>query len=269
MTVLKTIGVFGGSGFVGKSICKLGVQLGYNVVGFSRSGKPAGINNGAWVDQVNWQKADIFNPESYKKQLRDIDIVVHSMGLLFENQAYKKTINTNFNFLNDVQNLASVMRGSNPMTKGEHDSYEAIQRDSAVILADTFLDARKDVSDSKPVFVYISADQKIPVVPAAYIDTKREAEFELSCKKGLRNINLRPGFMYDAELGAVNARDVLKTFLNVGYGVKNAVFGEEVSYINSLIRPPVSIQQLSRSLYEKVEDEEYDGTVMLEEIHEH
>ena len=268
MTILKTIGVFGGSGFVGRSICKKGVQLGYNVIGFSRSGKPTGIQ-GAWVDKVNWHKADIFDPSTYENQLKDIDVVVHSMGLLFENQAYKKTINTNFNFFNDIQNLARVMRGANPMTKGQHDSYEAIQRDSAVILADAFLEARKEKMKPKPTFVYISADQKMPIVPEAYIDTKREAEFELSCKPGLRSISLRPGFMYDSELQLLNARALLKTLLSLGYGVKNAVLGDNVSYINNLIRPPVSVQQLSLTLYDKVEKEEFDGTVLLEEIREY
>lgn len=267
MPALKTIGIFGGSGFVGRSICKQGVQLGFNVVSFSRSGRPSAAQ-GEWADKVQWQKADIFNPSTYKSQLADLDVVVHSMGLLFENQAYKKTINTNFNFLNDLQNMATVLKGANPMTRGAHDSYEAIQRDSAVILADAFLEARKERSEPTPVYVYVSADQKIPVVPERYITTKREAEFELSCKKGLRTISMRPSFMYDSELEQINARGILGTVLKVSHGAKSAVFGDSISYINSLVRSPVTIQQLALSLYDKV-DSDYAGAVLNEEIMKH
>lgn len=260
MSLQKSIAIFGGNGFLGRKICEVGVELGYKVGAFSRSGLAPASVNGKWVDQVSWNKADIFDAKTYEDQLKEYDTVVHSIGLLFENQSYKKSMNSNFSFLQDIQRLANTVKGGNPMEKNEFNTYGAIQRDSAVLLADTLL---KD--HDKGNYVYISADQALPIVPEEYITTKREAEFELSCKPNLRTIIMRPGFMYDDSDKHTN-RDLLKNLLTLGYSTKELVLGDKIGFLNKLVRPPVSTEKVAWTIYEKLQDEEFKGIVSLDEI---
>lgn len=263
MSLKKSIAIFGGNGFLGKKICETGINLGYNVASFSRSGKvPAEVASLPWSQQVKWEKADIFNPTTYKDKLSNYGTVVHSIGLLFENQSYKKSINTNFNFLNDLQTFSNMLKGSNPMEKSEGNTYEAIQRDSAMILADAFL----EVQPENPTFVYISADRQMPFIPSGYLNTKREAEFELSCKEGLRPILMRPNFMYDEDHKSLNTRDVITALMKAGYATKNCILHDRIGFINDLVRAPVSTERVSGKIYEKIEEEGFKGIVKLEDI---
>lgn len=290
MTLSKTIAVFGGNGFLGRKICETGVQLGYNVISFSRSGEPPKeVISKPWLKNVQWEKANLMDPTSYKSKLKSVDTVVHSVGMLFENQSYKKSLNSNFSSLTDFTNF---LKGSNPMKKDEGSSIEAIQRDSAVLLGDAFLEAQekevmkktkkpkvKKTSETPettekpsetgklPNFVYISADNKPPIVPDAYLTSKREAEFELSCKKGLRTIFMRPGFMYEVDHeGRTNARDVLANFLKMGYFVKEGVVGDNIEFVNKIVRPAVSTDKVAFKLFEKLEEDAFEGVVELEDI---
>lgn len=260
----KSIAIFGGSGFIGKKICQTGIALGYNVTSFSRSGKPPvqDPKSATWVDKVNWEQGNIFDPSTYELKLKGQTAVIHSIGLLFENLDYKKSMNSNFNFLNDIQNLSNFIKGPNPMKKDKFSTYEAIQRDSAVILADAYLKQQSE----NPTFVYMSADQQIPLIPEGYINTKREAEFELACKPNLRLIFMRPGFIYDQNLPPSNNRKLLSNVLELGYDVKSGIFGDNVGLLNTLVRPPVSTDQVAKAIFDKIEDQEFSGVVPLEEI---
>lgn len=262
---MSSITVVGGNGFLGRKICEIGTRLGWNVTSLSRSGKPpapVSFSDNAWISKVNWAQADLFDPESYKKYLHNQTAVVHSVGILFENQGYKQMVNSNFNFLNDVQRLGNMLKGSNPMERGSNTTYEAIQRDSAVLLADAYLQETKE----NPTFVYISADMKPPLVPAGYLTTKREAEFELQCKKGLRSILIRPGIMYDESEPLTNNRKLFGKILELGYGIKTGVFGNNLTLLNELVKPPVSTEKVALKIYEKLEDKDFSGVVTLDEI---
>ena len=54
-TLLKAC-VFGGSGFVGKAVCKTLAAKGVAVTSVSRSGRPADAE--PWMDKVDWVAAD-------------------------------------------------------------------------------------------------------------------------------------------------------------------------------------------------------------------
>lgn len=264
---MSSIAVIGGNGFLGRKICEVGVRLGWNVTSLSRSGKaptPVSYLDNAWIPKVQWAQADLFQPESYKPHLVGKAAVVHSVGILFENQSYKQAVNSNFNFLNDMQNLGNMLKGSNPMARDTQLTYEAIQRDLAVLLADAYLEAME--KDSGPTFVYISADNKPPLVPEGYLTTKREAEFELSCKKGLRSILMRPGMMYDESELLSNNRKLFSKFLDLGYKVKSGVLGDGIPVLNGLVRPPVSTEKVALKIYEKIDDKQFSGVVPLEQI---
>lgn len=267
---MRSIAVLGGNGFVGRKICEVGVRQGWSVTSLSRSGtppKPLSHMDNSWISKVKWEKADLLEPDSYRKHIAGKTAVVHSVGILFENLDYKKSINLNFNILNDFQKLANSLKGSNPMAKNSANTYAAIQRDLAVLLADTFLDVNNVNSGSiSPTFVYISADAKPPIVPEEYLTTKREAEFELSCKKNLRAIFMRPNFMYDANEPVTNNRRILSHFIGIGYNAKNALFSDKITLLNNLVRPAVSTEKVALKVYEKIEDESFKGVVSLEEI---
>ncbi|KAL6675873.1 hypothetical protein ACI3L0_003557 [Candidozyma auris] len=263
----QSIAVFGGNGFLGRKICEVGVRMGWSVTSLSRSGnppKPTSHSDHQWISSVNWQAADLFNPDTYKEHVANKNAVVHSVGILFENSDYKKAINSNFSFLNDFSRLASMLKGPNPLTKNHNSTYEAIQRDTAVMLADTYIENSKEVEN--PSYVYISAEMKPPIVPEGYLTTKREAEFELSCKPGLRSIFLRPGIMYDESAPLVEKRKLFSKFLSLGYSVKEGVLGDKIPVFNELIRPPVSTEQVAIMLYRKLEDPEANGVVSLDDI---
>lgn len=262
---MNTITVVGGNGFLGRKICEVGARLGWSVTSLSRSGKPpspVSFSDNAWISKVNWAQADLFDPESYRKYLHNQTAVVHSVGLLFENQGYKQVANSNFNFLNDIQKFGNMLKGPNPMERGSKTTYEAIQRDSAVMLADAYLAETKE----NPTFVYISAEMKPPIVPDGYLTTKREAEFELKCKKGLRAILMRPGIMYDESEPLTNNRKLFSKFLDVGYNIKSGIFGNHVSLLNEIVKPPVSTEKVALKIYEKLEDKDFSGVVTLDEI---
>lgn len=262
----KSIAIFGGSGFLGKKICETGIGLGYNVTSFSRSGKPPSTTKpDSWISKVNWESANIFEPKTYQDKLIGQTAVIHSIGIIFENQVYKKSMNSNFNFLNDIQNLSNFLKGNNPMKKDKYNTYEAIQRDSAVILAEAYL-AQEQRQEQDPAFVYISADQQIPLIPEGYIKTKREAEFELSLKPDLRTILMRPGVLFNEGDPPLNNRKLLTHLVEIGYDVKNLLIGDKVSYINNLIRPPCSTEQVASKIFEKIEDQQFNGVVTVDEI---
>lgn len=262
---MNSITVLGGNGFLGRKICEVGIRLGWHVTSLSRSGNPPSpttFSDNLWITKVNWELADLMDPNSYKKFLKDQTAVVHLVGILFENQGYKQMVNLNFNFLNDIQKLGNMLKGSNPMEKELQTTYEAIQRDSAVILADTYMQEATE----NPTFVYISAEMKPPLVPERYLTTKREAEFELRCKKGLRSILVRPGIMYDEAEPLTNNRKLFSKFLDAGYGIKNGVFGENLDVLNKLVRPPVLTEKVALKIFEKLQDKQFEGVVPLEEL---
>lgn len=88
--------VFGGNGFLGRRICQEGVLRGLEVVSISRSGKPpvlkSSLRDKDWIKEVRWESADILNPSTYYKHLQGASGVVHSLGILLEDESYKKKL---------------------------------------------------------------------------------------------------------------------------------------------------------------------------------
>lgn len=270
-----SLAVFGGNGFLGKRIAQKAIESGVKVIAFSRSGKPPAINNhhdAYWISKVEWKKADILNPATYSKEIRQVDTVVHSIGMLFEDQAYKLQLSGEINLWEDLKKIGAMAKGPNPMEKAEippDQTYEAVQRDSAILLADTLLKTHlsKKKQPNTPTFVYISADKLMPGIPLGYIETKREAEYELMNKEDLRTIVLRPGFMYDALItNPKEKRNVAKSVIQCGYSAKQFIFGDKIDFLNSSIRPPVSTQQVATVAWEKIQDKLFSGIVPLEVI---
>ncbi|KAJ5054493.1 uncharacterized protein L3040_000767 [Drepanopeziza brunnea f. sp. 'multigermtubi'] len=207
----KKLVVCGGNGFLGSRICKSAVARGWDVTSISRSGEPtwssvtSSPNPPAWSHKVTWERADILKPKTYAPLLKDADYVVHSMGILLEAD-YKGVVSGKESPISGLKRAFSATKGGsqNPLTRKDDEdllpqetdgqlTYEIMNRDSAIALA--------QVADKEnvPAFVYISAAGGAPVLPARYIQTKRQAESTISSEfPMMRSIFIRPGFLYDS-----------------------------------------------------------------------
>lgn len=72
--------VTGGSGFIGREICRLAVADGHEVRSVSRGGRPDA--NESWVGAVEWAEADVFNPNDWRDALHGCDAVIHTVGII-------------------------------------------------------------------------------------------------------------------------------------------------------------------------------------------
>ncbi|AJV80690.1 hypothetical protein H766_YJM681L05121 [Saccharomyces cerevisiae YJM681] len=268
--------VFGGNGFLGKRICQEAVTSGYKVVSVSRSGKAPHsneLNDKQWMQEVQWTAADIFKPDSYHELLNNATNVVHSLGILLENENYKQTLSKSPTY-DSKSRLLSFGAGPNPLKKSSpYFTYEMMNKQSAIILADTF--KQKILKKSKKEqekanqrsFTYISADKGFPLIPSGYINSKREAEIELEkMQRYFRPIIVRPGFMFDEHRNAIGPRSFIHTALELLYCGNKFLLRNKLQLLNDLIRPIVSTQQVSKSVLKNIENPDFKGVVTLEEI---
>lgn len=107
---------------------------------YSSSGKPFTTPAGhtpAWVPKVSWHSASAFSPSSYSPLLSSSTAVVHTLGILLEDQGYKKAVREG-----DLINLTGgFLKGlgggeGNPLKTAEEKrrGYEGMNRDSGMSL---------------------------------------------------------------------------------------------------------------------------------------
>lgn len=152
--------ITGGSGFLGRNICRLANSKNIPVVSISRSGKPEGAADDAYPS-VNWVVADVFSPDSWKEHLQDCTAVIHSIGIIEE--VPEKGI-----------------------------TYDKMIYESAKIVAAQAVEA------GVKRFVFISAAGGGPDTPAGYMNAKEKTEEHLA-SLGLSLVILKPGMIYGAE----------------------------------------------------------------------
>lgn len=247
-----SIAVFGGNGFLGRKICEYGIKNGYQVTSFSKSGIPPLVTN-EWLNKVKWESANVFEDASYKTKLSQFDTVFHSMGKIFHDESYKTNLNGS---RIDLKFLKNVIMGANPMNKTTYNSMEAVNKLSALKLANACLKANKQ---SK--LVYISADKGLPVVTGDYIRTKREAEMALMHSK-LNTLIIRPGIMYDTQ--EQNNRYHLLQGLQKVHDAKEAVLGKSLDCANATIRPILSTDKVCAAIFANLHRD--NAIVTLEDI---
>ncbi|SMN21252.1 similar to Saccharomyces cerevisiae YLR290C Putative protein of unknown function [Maudiozyma saulgeensis] len=282
MTIQKLV-VFGGNGFLGKRICQQAVLKGMQVTGLSRSGKPPvplTNNDKHWIKEVSWNSADIFDPDTYVAYLKDRPNVVDTIGILLENENYKKDLKNGLTLSSLFKRAPNpLLHPRNSEDQEKHNSnftYERINTKSAMILADTFktiLEKNNGDLISKPSLTYVSADKGFLVIPKEYINSKRRAElYLLDMAKDVTNpfrpIIIRPGFMFD-ELNTMQFNDV-RTLLHDGLEVLNCanklILRNQFQIMNDIIRPTISTQQVGRSLVDKITNQKYSGILTLEHM---
>lgn len=164
----------------------------------------------SWAHKVSWESADIFQPATYAPLLKGADYVVQSLGILIEAD-YKGVITGHKSPLAGLQSAFRPVRSPNPLERtaaaaaggaddgypaprGEQQlTYENMNRDSAILAA------RAADQQGASAFLYVSAAGGAPVLPARYIETKREAERVIAAEfPRMRGVFLRAPFMYDS-----------------------------------------------------------------------
>jgi uncharacterized protein YbjT (DUF2867 family) len=153
---MATLLVVGGSGFIGRDVCRFAVRDGHEVRSVSRGGRPD--VDAEWTESVSWTSADLFRPNAWRDRLDGVDAVVHSVGTLTESPSDGVT-------------------------------FERVNGDAAVLAA---LEAERAGADA---FVFLSAAAKPPGVRSAYLTAKRRAETGIA-DLDLDAVTLRPGPVY-------------------------------------------------------------------------
>ena len=194
--------VVGGNGFVGSAICKAAIARGWNVVSVSSSGRPFRTNKGhapAWAtsDRISWHAADALEPDTYRELMGPCTAAVHTVGILLESQ-YKGEGSTISSMVQGLLKGWGLAPRGNPLDPQSGPTYERMNRDAAVAVAQTF-SATHRTGDAP--FVMISASDILqPIISARYTETKREAEAQITElaheNPALRPIFFRSGLMY-------------------------------------------------------------------------
>ncbi|KAJ9608867.1 hypothetical protein H2200_006638 [Cladophialophora chaetospira] len=268
----KKLVVAGGNGFLGSRICKSAVARGWDVTSISRSGEPTWSSVSSettapsWSQSVTWAKGDILKPTTYAPYLKDADAVVHTMGILLEAD-YKGVLSGSesvFSGLSRAFSSSKAGSSSNPLDrkpgegleKGEKDgqiTYELMNRDSAIALA------QEAEREGAHTFVYISAAAGAPILPKRYITTKREAESTIASQMiKLRNIFIRPGFLYD------NSRKFTLPIAAsgmVGSTFNSLVGGSLTSMFGAAVEKPLKADLVADAVVEAIVDDQTKGVV--------
>lgn len=137
--------------FAGSRICKSAVGRGWTVTSLrysatcippaqaessSRSGEPrwdtvtSNRDRPSWASSVEWAKADILKPESYKSLLNGANAVVHTMGILLEAD-YKGVVQGREPIISGLQRAfsSSKLGSQNPLQRREGEKLEPKERD--------------------------------------------------------------------------------------------------------------------------------------------
>ncbi|KAE8149018.1 hypothetical protein BDV25DRAFT_8106 [Aspergillus avenaceus] len=271
----KRLVVAGGNGFLGSRICRSAVARGWSVTSLSRSGEPqwdaiaSSSDRPSWASSVEWAKADMLKPETYKSFLNGATAVVHSMGILLEAD-YKGVVQGKEPLISGLQKAfsSSKLGSQNPLQRREGEAlqakekggqltYELMNRDSAIALA------QETSNEHVPTFVFISAAAGAPVLPSRYITTKREAETTIATKlPELRSIFMRAPFMYDA-----SRKFTLPIALGGFIGSQfNELVGNRLDFLGTMVTKPFQVDIVGEAVVEAMEDESIRGSVGTKKI---
>ncbi len=164
-----TLCVTGASGLIGAEVCRLTVAMGHRVIGLSRHGRD-NVPEEPWVEGVEWLRADIFDPDSYRDALKGVDALVHCVGLASEDEEEDRT-------------------------------FERVHGDAAILAYRTARHA------GVGKFVFLSASDALPLQDRSRVEAKRRAEVIIAAGD-MPYVFLRPGLVWGARrpLGRAAAR---------------------------------------------------------------
>lgn len=172
--------ILGGTGFVGRALCREAVRRGWTVTSLSRKGAPTDTSRDGLLSRVEWKSGDALDSAVYDSLLDSHpDYIIHSIGILLES--------------NPLYNLYK----SQPVAYNA--SYRALIRDTTEVA----IGAVERNKVSLKGFGYVSATRYgalgTTLLPQ-YLAMKGEAEELLLAKNNaFRTVIARPGFMYGAD----------------------------------------------------------------------
>eukprot|EP00656_Telonema_subtile_P008717 TRINITY_DN14074_c0_g1_i5.p1 TRINITY_DN14074_c0_g1~~TRINITY_DN14074_c0_g1_i5.p1 ORF type:complete len:279 (+),score=60.20 TRINITY_DN14074_c0_g1_i5:98-934(+) len=170
--------VVGGTGFIGRAICRAAVQHGAAVTSLSRSGAPE--LSEPWMEKVEWMKGDALDATTYQDQARNSTALVHAVGSLFADGGYKRMLGKS-----TPAGAASAQRG-----RTAAETLNITNRDTALRLAE----ACDDGVDR--TFLFLSAATLPPFADPAYLSSKREVESVIRAQQNLKHVIFRAGLVY-------------------------------------------------------------------------
>lgn len=211
--------VLGGSGFVGRAICREAAIRNWAVTSLNRRGAPNDCDE--HLKRVNWIKGDALNRNQLAQVLQDQTFVAHAIGTLFEGEG--------------IFSIYKKYKGSFP---SDELSYEKMNRDTLL-----FAGSEARLIPTIKAFAYVSASNLTKFLLPKYIETKREAEVWMLENEAFRPVILRPGFIYGQERKVsypLAAGFKMATLFTAGL-VPPALSVETVAraLINALIKPPL------------------------------
>mmetsp|Transcript_116162 Transcript_116162/g.276071 ORF Transcript_116162/g.276071 Transcript_116162/m.276071 type:complete len:328 (-) Transcript_116162:52-1035(-) len=192
----KRLLVLGGNGYVGREVCRLAVQRGFQVTSLSRRGENPEPGN-AELDQVKWVKGNAADSSTVQNVVGEADAVVHAIGLLFD-------VNSG------LTNLNLVVSGSGS-TPDDTSTYDKITRQTAFNVINAIKGRiRMPFSPPMPMMFVSAAEAGWPdvalgpevekVAPAwlkEYLVAKRAVEGELaSSTDTIRSAIFRPSLIW-------------------------------------------------------------------------
>ncbi|KAG2234590.1 hypothetical protein INT48_000493 [Thamnidium elegans] len=222
--IARKLLVVGGSGFLGSNICKLAANKGWETVSLSRKGEPELFNQYGkpeWAEKVQWASGNSLEPESYKDLLKGVTNVVHSVGILMEND-YKS--------IAQAQSLCEVASAVPRLVLGMNDQGNPLDPKLRDLM--TIADQVAKLCSIR-TFTYISASDVFPLIDPRYITTKREAERYLFRHDEFKTTVLRP---------------VTSPFKK---GIASLPGGKLIT------TPPLQTEQVARAVIASIETEEH------------
>lgn len=227
----------------------------------------------SWSHKVTWERADIFQPATYAPLLTNADYVVHSMGILLEAD-YKGAISGQESPIAGLRKAFSPDKGRNnnpnPLERDGDGSdykkpesenqltYEMMNRDSALLLARAASEAGSEA------FLYISAAGGAPVLPARYIDTKREAESLIASRfPNMRGIFVRAPFLYDSSRMFTIPMAAMTGVGALFNGMTRGVLG---GFLGAAGAKPLKVEAVARAAVEALDTTETRGPVEVPEL---
>ncbi|KAI1303385.1 hypothetical protein EDD11_005413 [Mortierella claussenii] len=269
-TLAKKMLVVGGTGGVGFQVCKVAVARGWDVTSLSRRGKPTLTESNqndfaapqGWAHKVKWAQGDSLDPSTYQDAIAGTRAVVHTVGLLLE-ENYKEVLHSQ-NLGELAKNVQSTLQGQNPLDTSKAPksglTYEKVNRDTAITVAN---EAGKQGVES---FAYISAAFAPPMIPNRYVTTKREAESALlTHPSGIRPIIFRPGFLSTPERPVTLP---LAGLLQVSSSILGNSLKGTIPFAQAMSTKPLSMETLARAIVNSIENKSVRGIIDVEGIDE-
>ena len=87
---MQKIVVFGGTGYIGSSLCEALLKSGYEVISISQSGKNKYLSDTAGK-HICFIRANVLSDTHWQENLNGCIAVVNSIGILFQNKKSGKT----------------------------------------------------------------------------------------------------------------------------------------------------------------------------------